>query len=142
MFGIPPRRFEPTPALPFGPESSYRNLVAHLPESVLEEYALGRLTKYRVVRVDEHVQCCGECRKRLESEMEIVVVMRAAGERFRRMGGRSRLQSVQALSGRRKGSETFGLCDARSGSNHEPKYLLTMTAATVRATTIAKKNWL
>lgn len=56
--------------------------MAHLPESVLEEYALGRLSKYRAERVQAHVASCSECRKRLETEIGIVAMMKAAGERI------------------------------------------------------------
>lgn len=87
----------------FRNEIGYRNLVRHLPESVLEAYAMRRLSRYRADRVEERVQSCRECRERLETEIGIVAMMKAAGERFQRMRGRSRLQSVQALSGRRKG---------------------------------------
>lgn len=66
----------------FSGETNYRNLVAHLPESVLEEYALGRLTKYRAERVQAHVASCRECRVRLETEIGIVTMMKAAGERM------------------------------------------------------------
>jgi hypothetical protein len=34
----------------FGNEIGYRELVRHLPESTLEDYALGRLSKYRADR--------------------------------------------------------------------------------------------
>ena len=62
----------------FPNEISYRNVVAHLSESVLEEYAMGRLSRYRVERVEEHVHSCRECRERLDTEIEIVVAMKAA----------------------------------------------------------------
>ena len=74
-----PRRMDP--ALPFVSESSYRNLVAHLSESVLEDFALGRLSKYRVE--ETHVRCCRECRERLDTEIGVVALMRAAAAKIR-----------------------------------------------------------
>ena len=83
-------------------QTGYCNSVAHLSESVLEEYALGRLYEVPGRTGREHVQACANCRERLEAEIGIVAAMRAAGERFQRMGGRSRSQAAPALSGRRK----------------------------------------
>jgi hypothetical protein len=37
-----------------------RELVRHLPESALEEYPFGRLSKYRAERVEDHVRSCRE----------------------------------------------------------------------------------
>jgi len=69
-------------------ETGYRNPVAHLSESALEEYALGRLTKYRAERVEEHVASCSECRERLETEIGIVRMMKAAARITATMSGR------------------------------------------------------
>lgn len=45
-------RAEGDPALPILFETGYRELVGHLSESTLEEYALGRLSRYRTERVE------------------------------------------------------------------------------------------
>ena len=78
------------PALAILSETGYGELVRHLPESVLEEYALRRLTDYRAERVEEHVASCSECRKRLETEIGIVALVKTAGKRLGVPPGRKR----------------------------------------------------
>lgn len=45
--------------------------MTHISEETLEEYAMGRLSRYRTERVDEHLASCESCREQLALEYEI-----------------------------------------------------------------------
>lgn len=45
--------------------------MTHISEDTLEEYAMGRLSRYRAERVDEHLASCKECREQFSVEYEI-----------------------------------------------------------------------
>jgi anti-sigma factor RsiW len=57
--------------------------VPHLAESTLEEYALGRLSRYRVDRVHDHLEKCESCRERLLREIAAVTAMKLVAKRIR-----------------------------------------------------------
>ncbi len=74
LYAPPWAILEPGQTLPGAPGSAneigYCGSVRHLPDSSLEEYALGRLSRFRAERVEEHVLFCRECQDRLQAEIE------------------------------------------------------------------------
>lgn len=58
----------------FGPELG----LLHIDDSSLELYALGRVSQFEVVAIEEHLLVCPYCTKRLESVAEFALVAREA----------------------------------------------------------------
>jgi anti-sigma factor RsiW len=54
----------------------------HVTESILDEYLMDRLSRYRADRVEEHLSVCPECLDRLLAEIEFATAMRRAGRRI------------------------------------------------------------
>jgi anti-sigma factor RsiW len=65
---------------------------------VIEDYAFGRLSKYRAERVEEHLLFCRECQDRLQAEIEFAAAMREAAAKV-----------TSTRSGRKWGSQKNGV---------------------------------
>jgi hypothetical protein len=53
-------------------------IVQHPSEESLEQFAMATLPNSETGPLEEHLLICGECRERLDSEIEYVTAMRAA----------------------------------------------------------------
>lgn len=58
-------------------------LVQHVPDETLELFAMQRLPDSETGQMDLHRLVCGECRVRLDTEIEFVAAMREAAVKIR-----------------------------------------------------------
>lgn len=50
--------------------------MVHIPEDLIEEYALGRLQEPALALLEEHLLICEDCRERLQITDEFVLALR------------------------------------------------------------------
>jgi hypothetical protein len=60
-------------------------IVQHVTDDTLERYAMQTLPEPEVGPLEQHLLICGECRERLDAEIEFVVAMRGAAAKIRRV---------------------------------------------------------
>jgi anti-sigma factor RsiW len=54
------------------------NFCSHIPEDMLEKYALGSLSDAKFAPLDEHLLICPACQTNLQTVSEYIAVMKAA----------------------------------------------------------------
>ena len=55
-----------------------RQIMNHISENHLEQYAMRRLPKAALPKVEEHLLICSQCRERLEAEDRCLAAFKAA----------------------------------------------------------------
>jgi hypothetical protein len=62
------------------------NVVSHVNEDDLEQYAMHTLRASACATLEEHLLICSECRERMDAEMEFLAAMKSAAVSFRKQG--------------------------------------------------------
>ena len=58
----------------------------HIPDDLIDEYALGRLGEPELAALEEHLLACGECRNRLQLADEFIQALREARRKAKTAG--------------------------------------------------------
>jgi len=61
--------------------------VNHIPDQLLERYAMRSLPKLSAERVEEHLFFCSSCQERLQCEVDFASAMAMAAAKFRKVSG-------------------------------------------------------